>query len=471
MLPGSMAPEPSARQPIPFGRFKLIRRIGAGGMGEVFLARDEAGVQPRACVVKKVLPELAQNPAFVGRFLDESKVVLRLRHPNVARVFAMGEVKGECFLAMEYIQGKTVSRFARRLRQRQQVLPVGLVLQIGERLCRGLAYAHDATDEKQQPLHLVHRDLSPANVCVSYRGEVKIIDFGAAQSTLKLQHTAPRVVIGNLSYMAPEQARKQIVDRRADVYSAAVLLWELLSWQQLPQKGDPVERWRKAANPAWEPPSRHRQGVPPEVDQAILKGLCKNREERYPDAAAFGAELARLRQKHTPDATERDLGAMLSLLFQEEKAAEDAMLEEALGGAPLGEQHATTVLVIPPTALAFEHRALEAPADFVPEDNPAGSSSQGGLTPSLASRKAPRGRVSHTRVAFALPFAALSGPRLEQSLVHEIEGLGTQEDFHTTPYATPGRRRWLLLGAAVFLAASGLGFGAIFLGERLGFFP
>jgi eukaryotic-like serine/threonine-protein kinase len=170
-------------EPVDFGRYKLLRRIGAGGMGEVFLAREESNV-PRICVVKKVLPHLSENRAFVGRFLDEAKVVVRLKHSNVARVYAMGEVKGEYYLAMEYVQGKTVSRFTRRLREKKQVMPLGLVLLIGEKVCHGLQYAHDANDDQGQPLHLVHRDLSPANVCVSYKGEVKIIDFGAAQSTL-----------------------------------------------------------------------------------------------------------------------------------------------------------------------------------------------------------------------------------------------------------------------------------------------
>ncbi len=240
--------EPSVTSPTPFGRYELIRRIGAGGMGEVFLARERHQESVRACVLKKVLPSLQANRAFVGRFLDEAKVVVRLNHPNVARVYAMGEVEGEYYLTMEYVQGKTVSRFAKRLRDRKQHMPLGLILLLGERVCTGLQYAHEAVDEHGQPLHLVHRDLSPANVCISYKGDVKIIDFGAAQSTLKEEQTAPRVVIGNLTYMAPEQAKKQLVDRRADVYSCGVMLWELLSWFALPQKGDPIERWRKAAN-------------------------------------------------------------------------------------------------------------------------------------------------------------------------------------------------------------------------------
>ena len=160
-----------------------------------------------------------------------------------------------------------------------------MILLLGERVCTGLQYAHEAKDEKGDPLHLVHRDLSPANVCISYRGEVKIIDFGAAQSTLKEEQTAPRVVIGNLTYMAPEQAKKQLVDRRADVYSVGVMLWELLAWHALPQKGDPIERWRKAANPSWEPPSLYHGTLPREVDDLVLKALKKSPNDRYATAS------------------------------------------------------------------------------------------------------------------------------------------------------------------------------------------
>ncbi|MFZ5468650.1 MAG: serine/threonine protein kinase [Myxococcota bacterium] len=452
-----MQPEPSLHSPVAFGRFKLIRRIGAGGMGEVFLAREENGARSRACVVKKVLPNLVENRAFVGRFLDESKVVVRLRHPNVARVYAMGEVKGEYFLAMEYVQGKTVSRFTRRLRDLKQQLPLGLVLLIGERVCQGLAYAHEAKDEDGAPLHLVHRDLSPANVCISYRGEVKIIDFGAAQSTLKEEQTAPRVVIGNLTYMSPEQAKKQIVDRRADVYSTGVMLWELLAWHLLPQKGDPLERWRKAANPVWEPPSKLHPRLPLDVDDAVMRALQKEREQRWRDAAVFGAELKRLRSKYAPDASERDLGELLTRAFAAEKVAEDAVLEETLQGVPLGEEPTDKTkrpFFAPPTALAFEHTAIVPPADVFPsgDDEVTDPGEEG--TPTPAQRPARLLPVNPTRMVFG---ADLTAPQ-DESLLQEIEALSSDDFEPSTIAKRPGQARWLLAYAAVFVLAAGLGF-------------
>lgn len=492
--------EPTPEAPLPFGRYQLIRRIGAGGMGEVFLAREANGAQARACVVKKILPNLVENRAFVGRFLDEAKVVVRLNHPNIAHVYAMGDVAGEYFLAMEYVAGKTVSRFSRRLREQGREMPLGLVLLIGERVCRGLHYAHEACDENDRPLHLVHRDLSPANVCISYGGEVKIIDFGAAHSTLKEEQTAPRVVIGNLTYMSPEQARKQRVDGRADVYSCGVMLWELLAWHALPQKGDPIERWRRAANPSWEAPSSMTPTVPPDVDDIVLRALKKTPAERFPDAWALAEALRHARLRHAPGATEEVLGDLLSRSFAIEKQGEDAVLREvvygrAAGGLP-GED-TRSFSVVPPTALAFEHTAVLAPAELLSQLEAA---TNGGVAPSPSRRASvagepppppadafddvapgpdsPHARTpSSRRAGFGVTFAEAAESPSQPSLVSEIEGI---EDANPSaslgaPGASAGgatssltrRRLGRTLGlSGIFVAAVGLGFLGVWLYVR-----
>ncbi len=470
-------PEP-LEGPIRFGPYTLARRIGAGGMGEVFLAREEG--PRRACVVKKVLPKLAENSNFAGRFRDEARVVVHLNHPNIARVYAMGEVDGQLYLSMEYVQGKTLSRLCYRLRQLQQSMTVNLILHLGVRLCEGLAYAHDATDAHGQPLHLVHRDLSPANVCISYGGEVKIIDFGAAQSTLKEQQTAPRVVIGNLTYMAPEQARKKLVDRRADVYSVGVVLWELLTWRPLPQKGDPLERWRRAAYPTWEPPSRVRQGIPPEVDAVVMRALATEPGHRFPDAAALGAELAKLKAKWASQISDADLAVVMADAFAEEKAVEDQMLAELLGGHGT---HASSEQVpaafVPPTALAFEHRALAAPEDYVPAEKEEPSPPPAAATPGASAppSPAPRRMTREARVGFGvditqpLDAGALDAALVEAAepaLVRAVEGAEVVEDADdrsgTAEFDTASalrRMRWV--GAALFVGACLVGFGVVWL--------
>ncbi len=434
-------------------------------MGEVFLAREEeAG---RACVVKKVLPTLAGNAQFLARFRDEARVVRRLSHPNIARVWDMGDVAGELYLAMEYVAGKTLNRLAWRLRNQKRMLPLGLALLVGERMCQGLAYAHDVTDEQGLPLHLVHRDLSPANVCISYGGEVKIIDFGAAQSTLKEAQTAPSVVMGSITYMAPEQARKKRVDRRADVYATGVLLWELLAWHPIKQEGDVVQRWRRAAYPQWEPPSRHRS-LPPEVDAVVMKALAAEPDERFVDAAAFGAALRALRESLVPGVGDADLARLMGEAFEREKAVEDGVLAELLRGTPalsrpLTEKELPTFA--PPTALAFEHRALDAPPDFVPSaevellEDPAS-----GSTDSAEPGQRPTSR--EVRVAF-------------DTLVHDVDEGGEAQlqapaqvpapppppppapAPEPVPAAGASRKRWL--AAALFLVALAAGFLGVWL--------
>lgn len=484
-----MLQEPTPEAPIPFGRYQLIRRIGAGGMGEVFLAR-EGGPQPRACVVKKVLPNLVANRAFVGRFLDEAKVVVRLKHQNIALVYAMGDVRGEYFLTMEYVQGKTVSRFSRRLRDRKLDMPLGLTLLIGERVCQGLQYAHEAREENGSPLHLVHRDLSPANVCISYRGDVKIIDFGAAQSTLKEEQTAPRVVIGNLTYMAPEQAKKQIVDGRADVYSCGVMLWELLAWRALPQKGDPIERWRKAASPSWDPPSKVNPAVPRDVDELVLKALRKDPQDRYVSAMEFGKALRHARQRHAPGVTERDLGELLSRVFTKEKLGEDAVLHEVVYGRTEDDARnevTRRVHYVPPTALAFEHTAVLAPAEILAnaEDTTdpgrPGPIDEGTPTPARDPRLPPPSlppatlhRGNATRTSFGVTFAGLVEPRIEPSFLSEIDGVdasgeealeGGSDDLGP-PLRRPSQLKRAALFGGIFVAAAGLGFLGMWLSLR-----
>lgn len=484
-----MLQEPTPEAPVPFGRYQLIRRIGAGGMGEVFLAR-EGGAAPRAVVVKKVLPNLVANRAFVGRFLDEAKVVVRLKHHNIARVYAMGDVDGEYFLSMEYVQGKTVSRFTKRLRDRKVDLPLGIVLLLGEKVCQGLQYAHDALDEAGNPLHLVHRDLSPANVCISYRGDVKIIDFGAAQSTLKEEQTAPRVVIGNLTYMAPEQAKKQIVDGRADLYSCGVMLWELLAWHALPQKGDPIERWRKAANPSWEAPSSVQPNVPREVDEVVLKALQKEPKDRFASASEFGAALAKLRARFAPGVTDRDLGELLARVFAKEKAAEDNVLHEAVYGKTLIEapsEKTRRVQVVPPTALAFEHTAVIAPREFSTDDQdvtdpgrpePTASGEDGTPTPAQDPRHAAALALRDAsisggrRTSFGVTFEGVAEPNIEPSLIQEIDA-DFDEEVRSDPEAdtrahaqASGRWKLAVLFGGVFLFATGLGFLGVWLALR-----
>jgi serine/threonine protein kinase len=275
--------------------YQLQRKLGSGGMGEVWLAlRPPELPGPRACVIKKMLPHLAEDPSFVERFHDEAKVLVQLDHPNIAQTFEMGEAgDGEFFIAMEYVEGVPLAQLAAKLREKGRRLPLPLCLHVALKACEALSYAHRKTDSSGRPLRLVHRDISPANILLSRAGEVKIIDFGAAQSVVKESKTAPRVIIGNLAYMSPEQARKRPVDGRADLYSLCVVLWELLTWQPLPVPGEAAERWRRAAFPTFVSPSRHNPEVTPQLDALVMRGLSVDPRDRQQRAEDLRDELVR----------------------------------------------------------------------------------------------------------------------------------------------------------------------------------
>ncbi len=355
-----------SRGSISFGRYELLRRIGAGGMGEIWLARlpGLSGIA-KVCVVKKMLPHLSSDRSFVERFLDEAKVVVHLAHGSIAQVFEMGEADGEYFMAMEYVQGKTLARLIARLRERGERFPLPLALYVGIRVCDALAYAHRRADPAGRPLHVVHRDISPANILVSYDGEVKVIDFGAAQSAIKEVNTAPRVVIGNLAYMSPEQARKKPVDGRADIYSIAVVLWELIAWAPLPSGGNSTERWRRAAYPSFTSPSKSQPDVPAEIDQTIMRALSPDRRDRHQGAEALRDDLQRALSQLASETSSSSLSAFLRQLFSEEAEHDRRMVAEALDGGPASgreahgaEEDADSEVTTAPAALPGGERPL-----------------------------------------------------------------------------------------------------------------
>jgi eukaryotic-like serine/threonine-protein kinase len=213
--------------PRKFGKYHLLAPLAQGGMGALYLAvTGDRGLE-RMMVIKTVLPHLA-DAEYVARFRDEAKVVVKLSHGNLIPVFDAGLVGGELFLAMDFVEGRDLRAVWNRCAKKQVAFPIDVAVYIVKELCRGLAYAHAFPD-----LNLVHRDISPPNVLVSYSGEVKLTDFGLASSTLKLEKTAPGIIYGKVAYMSPEQARGEKLDGRSDMYATGIVLWELLTGRQL----------------------------------------------------------------------------------------------------------------------------------------------------------------------------------------------------------------------------------------------
>ena len=197
-----------------FGPYVLLKPLARGGMGALYLALSGPEDSAKLCVIKTVLPHLADKE-YLQRFRDEAKVVVRLSHGNLVPVFDSGQVGGEIYLAMDFVEGKDLRATWNRCAKKGIAFPVDVAAHIVKELARGLDYAHDFGDIK-----LVHRDVSPPNVLLSYSGEVKLTDFGLASSTLKMEKTAPGIIYGKVSYMSPEQARGEPLDGRTDLYAA-----------------------------------------------------------------------------------------------------------------------------------------------------------------------------------------------------------------------------------------------------------
>ncbi|HXU03788.1 MAG TPA: protein kinase, partial [Polyangia bacterium] len=314
-----------------FGQYVLLKPLARGGMGALYLALSGPEDSAKLCVIKTVLPHLADKE-YLQRFRDEAKVVVRLSHGNLVPVFDSGQVAGEIYLAMDFVEGKDLRATWNRCAKKGIAFPVDVAAHIVKELARGLNYAHGFGDIK-----LVHRDVSPPNVLLSYSGEVRLTDFGLASSTLKLEKTAPGIIYGKVSYMSPEQARGEKLDGRTDLYASGIILWELLTGRQLfpsnkppgaPKDGHTSEEiLRRVRNPEIAPPSRRASRVPPELDRIALKALAPDLKERYAICEELRHDLATFLAQTSPATDSARLANFLHDLYSEDIAAEAAERE------------------------------------------------------------------------------------------------------------------------------------------------
>jgi len=320
-----------------FGPYVLLKPLARGGMGALYLALRGPEDAAKLCVIKTVLPHLADKE-YLQRFRDEAKVVVRLSHGNLVPVFDSGLVGSEIYLAMDYVEGKDLRATWNRCAKKGIAFPVDVAAHIVKELARGLHYAHGFGDIK-----LVHRDVSPPNVLLSYSGEVKLTDFGLAASTLKLEKTAPGIIYGKVSYMSPEQARGEQLDGRTDLYAAGIILWELLTGRQLFPSGKPPgaardaqtseELLKRVRNPELVPPSRRAGRVPPELDRIALKALAPDLKQRYRSCEELRHDLATFLAQTSPATDAARVQSFLSELYGEDIAAERNEREGLIGKA------------------------------------------------------------------------------------------------------------------------------------------
>ena len=305
--------------PAPFGKYFLHGLIARGGMAEVYRARPREAADP-ILAVKCMRPQLAREARFVDMFIREGKLAILLKHPCIVETFDVGRAEGRYFIAMEYIGGKDLTQVLRRCQEANQRIPVPHAIHIAMRIAEGLHHAHNLIGDEGRPLNIVNRDVSPSNVRLSYGGGVKMLDFGIAQALMKFTSEIG-VLKGKFSYMSPEQIRGMPVDARTDIFSAGIILHEMLTTEKL-FRGDTefalMEKVRKAEVP---PPSKFNRRVPPELDAVCARALARDVADRYQTADAFAGDLRQLLINYRFDPTE--LKEFIRGLFRADYAKEE----------------------------------------------------------------------------------------------------------------------------------------------------
>jgi len=302
-----------ADKPSAFGPYELVRRLAVGGMAEVYLARlrGEAGFE-KPVAVKRIHPRLEGGEAGPDALVQEAKLSASLCHPNIVQTLDLSYAEGSYALVMEHVEGYDLHHVIGMLREAGRPFPIDLASHVAAEVCRALDYAHHLVDEQGEPVGLVHRDVSPENILLSFAGEVKLADFGIAKTTVRPSDPGTRMVRGKYFYMSPEQAQAGPVDHRSDIFSAGVVLWELLAGRRLHQAHDVASLLRDVRRAEVPLPSSLRAGVPRELDEIVARATARRRDERYPRAGAMADALtAYLRRRPAVHAT-RQLGEVLA---------------------------------------------------------------------------------------------------------------------------------------------------------------
>jgi TonB family protein len=365
------APLPSGT---PFGQYELIELIATGGMAEVYRARM-SGVEgfQKIVSIKRILPHLTDNDEFVTMFVDEAKVAAQLQHPNIIHIYDLGKIERSYYIAMEYIDGRDLRSILRTLEEKHARLPIGLALFIASRLATALDYAHRKRDLQGKSLGLVHRDVSPQNVLISYDGDIKLCDFGIAKAASKASHTRSGALKGKLQYMSPEQAWGKDIDNRSDIFSLGLVLYEMLTGRKAFAGDSELSILEQVRAPRIVPPREYDPAIPPEVERVVMTALKENRDERFQNAAELGADLGNMLQLIRPAPGASELGAFLADLVGRERhvssphipAARPAITPPPRKTAPPPSVETPKPAAAPPV-LAKEFAREEVPAFLTP---------------------------------------------------------------------------------------------------------
>jgi eukaryotic-like serine/threonine-protein kinase len=334
-LSGPRFNEPDAssfeRPTMRVGRYRILSELGRGGMSNVYLAvASGPGGVNKLVVLKALLPDLSTEPYALAMFLDEARLAAQLNHPNVVQTYEVGTEGDRHVIVMEYLEGQSLSATTRRAGQAGSPLPLALHLRIILNALEGLHYAHELSAYEGAPLQLVHRDISPQNIFVTYDGQVKVLDFGIAKATSSSTHTATGIVKGKIAYMAPEQIIGDPVDRRADVYSVGCMLWAAATGDKLWKDTPDVHIMRRAINGDIPSPQSVSPGCDDELNRIVLKALANDPKNRYATALELQQDLEHYVESFTMAAKQKEIARYVSDLFADTRAQLKTLVERQL---------------------------------------------------------------------------------------------------------------------------------------------
>ena len=322
-----MAPS-EAKKPIRFGKYTLIDRIAVGGMAEIFLAR-QAGLEgfEKTIVIKRIRPHLSKQSNFVKMFLNEAKLAAQLNHPNIVQIYDLGKIGESYFIAMEYIFGRDMRRIIPKADALGIPFPMVYALKIASSVCEGLYYAHARTDMYGNALNIVHRDVTPENIFVSFDGTVKVLDFGIAKAANQIEQTRAGEIKGKLSYMSPEQCMGKPLDNRSDIFSMGVVLYEWLTGFKLFTGDSEVAILKSITEGKIYAPSYFKADIPEGVEAILMKALEKDREKRYQTAWEMQYDLDQFLSQYEFTPSNIHLSNFLKQLFNDELEEEKDRLQ------------------------------------------------------------------------------------------------------------------------------------------------
>jgi serine/threonine protein kinase len=305
-----------------FGKYILLHQLAVGGMAEIYLAK-QTGLEgfEKLVVLKKILSTMTEQREFVEMFVNEARIAARLNHPQIVQIYDLGRVKNSYFIAMEYVHGEDLRAISKASSKRGAPLPFWHVARVIGELLQGLHFAHTRTDGRGQPMCIVHRDVSPQNILVSYEGTVKIVDFGIAKATLT-PLTMAGVIKGKYAYMSPEQCRGEPLDGRADLFSAGIILYELCTGQRLFKRATDFATLMAVKEAAIAPPRSLRSDIAPELDRIILKALERDLSKRYATAQEMQLDLEEFLRKGQYQTGNVALSTLMRELFTDKLAAQ-----------------------------------------------------------------------------------------------------------------------------------------------------